>query len=144
MTFWTSNAPALIALGGVLAGLIAGFFQWRGNLRQQRALEERAALVAALRHLKILDMSQPLDLENLYVQVRLREEEPPPYLRGLVSGGDAQGPAAVAAGADRGRCGGRAAPIHGLSHRGSMRAALGRHRRGGDHRRPVRDRRGHG
>ncbi|MBB5077660.1 NACHT domain-containing protein [Nonomuraea endophytica] len=150
-SFWTSNAPALIALGGVLAGLVAGFFQWRGNLRQQRGLEERkqelerrkleldqekfawdrakaehergtaeeefqerlrdarehadavergaldyrAAVVASLRHLKILDMPQPLDLESLYVQVRVREEEPRRYLhpeeaRRLARGGEEQ------------------------------------------------------
>jgi HEAT repeat protein len=38
-------------------------------------------LVAELRNLKILDMSRPLNLEVVYVQVRVREEEPPHYLK---------------------------------------------------------------
>ena len=57
----------------------------QARLRQQmedadsigrQAIAYRRALVSELRNLKILDMSKPLDLEALYVQVQVREEEP--------------------------------------------------------------------
>ncbi|MET9245660.1 hypothetical protein [Nonomuraea sp. NPDC003709] len=48
---------------------------------ERRTLDYREAVVDTLRRLKILDMSQPLNLESLYVQVRVREEEPSLYVR---------------------------------------------------------------
>jgi HEAT repeat protein len=47
----------------------------------RQALAYRQALIGELRNLKILDMTKPLDLEALYVQVRVREEEPLQYIR---------------------------------------------------------------
>jgi HEAT repeat protein len=38
-------------------------------------------LISELRNLKILDMSKPLDLQTVYVQVRVREEEPRRYVK---------------------------------------------------------------
>ena len=38
-------------------------------------------LIGELRNLKILDMTKPLDLEALYVQLQVREEDPPRYLK---------------------------------------------------------------
>ena len=61
----------------------------QARLRQQmedadsigrQAIAYRRALVSELRNLKILDMSKPLDLEALYVQVQVREEEPSRYV----------------------------------------------------------------
>lgn len=126
-----SLVPALIAVFGVLVGIVVGYIQWRRtreleleklawereklqltqqlereraaedleaeHARQLRAAEEteratrratrrssasdselaeqyRHALVAELRNVKILDMSRPLDLEKIYVQMTICEE----------------------------------------------------------------------
>jgi hypothetical protein len=44
------------------------------------AANYRASLVTELRSLKILDMSRPLDLASLYVDVRVREDQPGRYV----------------------------------------------------------------
>ncbi|MGH3712303.1 MAG: NACHT domain-containing protein [Micromonosporaceae bacterium] len=46
---------------------------------QRQAVRYRRAVIAELRNLKILDMTKPLDLEALYVQVQVRDEEPVRY-----------------------------------------------------------------
>ena len=47
---------------------------------QRFAIEYRRKVVDRLRRLKILDMSRPLDLERLYVKLRVREEESPRFV----------------------------------------------------------------
>lgn len=44
--------------------------------RGRRAIEYRRKVIDRLRNLKILDMSRSLDLDRLYVQLRVKEEEP--------------------------------------------------------------------
>jgi predicted NACHT family NTPase len=46
---------------------------------QECAQAYRRKLIKTLPNLKILDMSSPLDLEDIYVQVRVRQEEPLRY-----------------------------------------------------------------
>ncbi len=48
---------------------------------EQQAIIYRRKLVVELRNLKILDMSSPLNLENIYVQVGVCEESPPHYVK---------------------------------------------------------------
>ncbi|MGH3392484.1 MAG: hypothetical protein ACRDOO_26750 [Actinomadura sp.] len=49
------------------------------DARQRQATDYRRKVIERLRHMKILDMSKPLDLDELYVQLRVREEEPLRY-----------------------------------------------------------------
>ena len=48
---------------------------------QECAEAYRHRLIKTLPHLKILEMSSPLDLEDIYVQVRVRQEEPLRYAK---------------------------------------------------------------
>lgn len=50
------------------------------NALQRQALDYRRKVVQRLRHLKILDMSRPLDLDRLYVQLLVRQEESPRFV----------------------------------------------------------------
>lgn len=51
----------------------------RADAAEQSAIAYRRQVVDRLRHLKILDMAKPLNLEELYVQLHVREEEPPRF-----------------------------------------------------------------
>jgi hypothetical protein len=51
----------------------------RFRTAEELAAAYRRKVIEALRNLKILDMTRPLNLEALYVQVRVREDEPPRY-----------------------------------------------------------------
>ena len=53
----------------------------RADNIERQAIAYREALIGELRNLKILDMTKPLDLEALYVQLQVREEDPPLYLK---------------------------------------------------------------
>lgn len=53
----------------------------RASAMEKQAVVYRQALIAELRNLKILDMTKPLDLDELYVQLQVREEESPRYLK---------------------------------------------------------------
>ena len=50
------------------------------SAQQMHAIEYRRKLVSRLRNLKILDMARSLELDRLYVQVQVREEEPPKFM----------------------------------------------------------------
>ena len=50
------------------------------NEVQMYSIEYRRKIVNRLRRLKILDMSRSLDLDRLYVQLRVREEQSPRFL----------------------------------------------------------------
>jgi predicted NACHT family NTPase len=52
-----------------------------GDNVERQAIAYRGALISELRNLKILDMTKPLDLEALYVQLQVREEDPPRYVK---------------------------------------------------------------
>lgn len=51
------------------------------DARQRHAIEYRLKIANRLRNLKILDMSRTLELDRLYVQLRVREEEPLRFAR---------------------------------------------------------------
>ena len=53
----------------------------RADNIERQAIAYREALIGELRNLKILDMTKPLDLEALYVQLQVREEDPPRYIK---------------------------------------------------------------
>ncbi|GAC1350891.1 MAG: hypothetical protein NVSMB27_37790 [Ktedonobacteraceae bacterium] len=53
----------------------------RAKTREERVLAYRASLQADPRiaRLQILDMNRPLEVENMYVRVRLHQETNTPY-----------------------------------------------------------------
>ncbi|MEU8243069.1 NACHT domain-containing protein [Actinoplanes missouriensis] len=48
--------------------------------RERAALEYKASLISELKALRVLDMAKPLDLNALYVQVKIREDESRRYV----------------------------------------------------------------
>lgn len=58
----------------------AAFAQWEQTVKDG-SQAYRQKLLGELRNLRILDMSSPLQLEDIYVQLRVREEEPLRYAK---------------------------------------------------------------